>query len=160
MKESFGSLTFEGVKNNFLDVVKNRFFCFAGTAARKEFWQYIPVLAIVYAIIAAIIGVVCRILLPATITVIVLQALLVLFWLSILGVTARRLHDVGKSGLLQLLFLIPSLASNILVHIGISGIGWLLWLLHVISVVGVIVVLILCIGKSRGCGCGCGGERK
>ena len=106
------NLTFAVVKDNFLDVVKNRYFCFEGTADRREFWQYAQVMVIIS--IIPIIGYLAALaLLPATI-----------------GVTTRRLHDIGKSGWLQLLDLIP--------------------------IIGLIIVLTLCIGKTKSCGCGCG----
>ena len=117
VNEGFKSLTFQAVKENFLDVVKNRYFCFEGTAGRKEFWQYALVAAIISVI--PVIGWLAGLaLLPAT-----------------LGVTARRLHDIGKTGWLQILCLIP--------------------------IIGLIVP-ILCIGKAKscGCGCGCGGEEQ
>ena len=120
VKAGCSGISFESVKNNFVDVVKNRYFCFEGTADRKEFWQYILV-AIIVAIIPLIGQLAALALLPAT-----------------LGVTARRLHDTGKSGWLQLIGLIP--------------------------VIGGIIVLILCLGKYKaaekcGCGCCCGEQK-
>ena len=116
VKEGFQSLSFDAVKENFLDVVKNRYFCFEGTAGRKEFWQYALIVFII-SVIPVIGWIASLALLPATI-----------------GVTTRRLHDIGKSGWLQLLYIIP--------------------------IIGLIVP-ILCIGKAGSCGCGCcGGEQK
>ena len=89
VKAGMAGINFESIKNNFIDVVKNRYFCFEGTAGRKEFWQY-ELVAIIVAVIPIIGQLLSLILLPATI-----------------GVTTRRLHDTGKSGWLQLIGIIP-----------------------------------------------------
>ena len=112
VKEGFAQLSFESVKENFIDVVKNRYFCFEGTAAPKEFWQY-TLVSFIISIIPVIGWLASLALLPAT-----------------LGVGARRLHDTGKSGWLQLIAIIP--------------------------IIGGLIVLALCLGKkAEGCGCGC-----
>ena len=120
--------------DNFKDIVTKKYFCFEGRAGRKEFWMYF--LACV--IINAILGVIPK-------AGPILQAVFALATLlPTLGAAARRLHDTGKSGWMQLLAFIP--------------------------VVGVIIVLILCALEGQkeankfgapvaeGCGCGCGCE--
>ena len=111
-KAAFKQISFESVKNNFLDVVKNRYFCFEGNASRAEFWQFYLVCVIINAI-----------------------GLGIFVALPLWGVGARRLHEVGKSGWVQLYALIPF-------------VGWLiplaLWMLKPVE----------------GCGCGCGCEQK
>lgn len=93
-------------------IVTQKYFCFEGRAGRKEFWMWVLAVVIVNAILSVI---------PK-----VGSILSALFFLAILlpylGVTARRLHDLGKSGWLQLLCLIP--------------------------VVGGLIVLILCIPEG------------
>jgi len=79
-KECFSKISFESVKNNFLDVVKNRYFCFEGTASRAEFWQYY----LAFFVLSII----------PFLNFIAIPALLIPFW----GTWARRLHEVGKSG--------------------------------------------------------------
>lgn len=75
-KEAFSSLSFESVKEVALDVLKNRYFCFDGTAGCKEFWQFY--LAAVIICLIPVIG-------PLAMC------------LPMLGVTARRLRDTGES---------------------------------------------------------------
>ena len=132
VKEGFSQLNFESVKNNFIDVVKNRYFCFEGTAGRKEFWQYIivpVVLMVATNILTTILGIILKstgYYIGSTLSTLVSLALVC----PTLGVTARRLHDTGKSGWLQLIGIIPV-------------IGWL-------------VVWALCLGKkAEDCCCCC-----
>ena len=102
------------VIQNFIATVTKKYFCFTGRTDRKTFWQYI----IVYLIVSIILNII-----PG-----VGKILAGLWSLALLcptlGITARRLHDVGKSGWLQLLDLIP--------------------------VIGVLIVLFLCIPAGSG----------
>ena len=92
--------------NNFITIVTKKYFCFEGRAKQGEFWRYVLVYAVIGGILNAI-----------------LPLLGTLWGLALLcptlSVTARRLHDTGKSGWLQLLALIP--------------------------IIGAIIVLVLCI---------------
>ena len=97
---------------NFKNIVSKKYACFDGRADQKEFWYFVLV-NVVVGIILSILDVVIP--LPDILLPIWNLALLV----PSLAVTARRLHDTGKSGWLQLLCLIPV-------------IGW-------------IIVLVLCI---------------
>ena len=133
VKEGFSKLSVNSVKDNFINIIKNRYFCFEGVAKRSEYWQYVLaifVCSIVLSIISTILGIIGLGVVGG-----ILQGL---FNLAILcpslGVAARRLHDTGKSGWLQLIAIIPV-------------IGWL-------------VVLALMLGKSVECECGCGCEQK
>ena len=116
---------------NFQDIITKKYFCFEGRAGRKEFWMFFLANFIINVILSVIpkVGPIIQ----------AVYSLAIL--LPFLGVTARRLHDTGKSGWLQLLALIP--------------------------VVGGLIVLILCIPEGQkeanqygapvaeGCGCGC-----
>ena len=86
--------------NNFITIVTKKYFCFEGRAKRAEFWRY----ALVYAVIGGILNAILPIL-----SFIWSLALLC----PTLSVTARRLHDTGKSGWLQLLALIPFIGGII-----------------------------------------------
>ena len=105
-------MSIQAIIKNFVDTVTQKYFCFEGRTSRDAFWQFFLVYAVV-SIILGIIPVVGKFLVP-------LWNLAILC--PYLGITARRLHDTGKSGWLQLLGLIPF-------------IGWL-------------IVLILCIPEG------------
>ena len=107
-------MTAQTIVDNFKEIVTKKYFCFEGRAGRAEFWQFVLatfIIGFVLGIVDAVIGI---------------QILSGLFSLAILlpslGCTARRLHDVGKSGWFQLLGLIP--------------------------VIGGIIVLVLCIPEG------------
>ena len=85
-------------------IVTQKYFCFEGRAGRKEFWMWFLAVCIVNFILGLIPGKVGMIL-----TAIFSLAVL----LPYLGVTARRLHDTGKSGWMMLLALIPFVGALI-----------------------------------------------
>ena len=117
---------------NFKTILTKKYFCFEGRAGRAEFWQWVLAVIIINVVLSIVEG------------LIGLRSILSgLFCLAILlpelGVTARRLHDRGKSGWLQLIGLIP--------------------------IIGAIIVLIMCIPEGDAgenkygaapCCCGCG----
>ena len=119
--------------NNFKDIVTKKYFCFTGRAGRKEFWMFFLANFIINTILGFIPG-------KPGMIVSVIYALAIL--LPYLGVTARRLHDTGRSGWMMLLALIPF--------------------------VGVIIVIVLCalegqkesnqFGEAPAECCCCGGE--
>ena len=74
---------------------------FSGRASRSEFWFFTLAESIAYAIAGAIDGLIGM----SILSILVGLALLV----PSLAVGARRLHDIGKSGWLQLLLIIPLL---------------------------------------------------
>lgn len=135
VKEGFSKLSVNSVKDNFINIIKNRYFCFEGVAKRSEYWQYalmLVVIDIVVSVVWTILGIVGLGIVGYILHGVINLALLC----PSLGVGARRLHDTGKSGWLQLIAIIPI-------------IGWL-------------IVLVLMLGKSVECecGCGCGCEQK
>ena len=115
--------------DNFVNIVTKKYFCFEGRAGRKEFWMFFLANFIITTILSVI---------PKAGPI--LQAVYSLaILLPYLGVTARRLHDTGRSGWMMLLALIPF--------------------------VGVIIVIILCalegqkeanqFGEPAACCCCC-----
>ena len=104
----------KAIINNYIATVTKKYFCFEGRTGRKAFWTFILVNFVVNFVLSLIPG--------------VGKILAGLWGLAVLcptlGITARRLHDVGKSGWLQLLALIP--------------------------VIGILIVLFLCIPAGSG----------
>ena len=82
------------VLDHFLKVLTKQFACFDGRMSKRDFWLYmIPTLI-------------------ASCIPFVGQLLALALLLPTLGATARRLHDVGKTGWLQLIGLIcPPIGS-------------------------------------------------
>jgi len=104
--------------NEYLGVLK-KYATFSGRARRKEFWMFVLftfVVEIVLAIIDAIIG--------TYNTALGIGLLSGLFYLAILvpsiALNTRRLHDIGKSGWFQLLFIIPI----------VGFILWIIWMVR------------------------------
>jgi|AntRauTorckE6833_2_1112554.scaffolds.fasta_scaffold03546_1 uncharacterized membrane protein YhaH (DUF805 family) len=89
--------------NWFWHPLKNQYADFTGRATRQAFWMY----TLVYLIIAALLSAVG------------IESLSFLFALAVflpsVAITARRLHDIGKSGWWQLLFLIPVIGLIVMI---------------------------------------------
>ena len=93
--------------DNFQSVVTEKYFCFDGRTGFEEFWRYILVIIVLSWI--PVVG----------------QFFFLAFLLPTLGITARRLHDIGQSGWLQLISL---------------------------TLIGALVVLFLCAQPAKGSG--------
>jgi len=103
-------MDFSKVIGNYKTIITQKYVCFEGCAGREEFWYFF----LVNFVISFVLDIVGRAVhFPFLSSLFALAVLL-----PNLAVTARRLHDIGKSGWLQLIALIP--------------------------VIGVIIVLILC----------------
>lgn len=82
---------------------------FSGRASRSEFWWYALVSFIVYIVLVVILQNV----MGNQSTAIIISQLI--FALLLIAAGARRLHDTGKSGWLELLWLIPCVGPIILI---------------------------------------------
>ncbi|MEI9992908.1 MAG: DUF805 domain-containing protein [Rhizomicrobium sp.] len=95
--------------NWFMNVVTQHYFDFNGRARRAEFWWYV----LVYVIAEVILGVLQSILGVG-------QALTSLFGLALflpsLGVSVRRLHDIGRSGWWFLISVIPVVGWILIIY--------------------------------------------
>ncbi|RWE36891.1 MAG: DUF805 domain-containing protein [Mesorhizobium sp.] len=96
------------------------YFNFAGRARRKEYWGYCLFWVVCLLIIFGI-GIFTDVEMgnfdsdvSATVTVGLCGTFLLATFLPGLGMTVRRLHDIGLSGWLYLLILIPSIGSLII----------------------------------------------
>ena len=90
-------MTFQDLVDNFKTILTQKYFCFEGRAGRREFWMWILAVLIIDAILNVIFHFVPGIgLFLARIFELVILC-------PALGVTARRLHDTGKTGWIQLL---------------------------------------------------------
>lgn len=89
---------FKYLVDNFVSMFTKKFFCFEGRAGRKEFWMFFLANFIVNTILGFI---------PGKVGMIIQLIYGLAILLPFLGVIARRLHDIGKSGWMQLLAFIP-----------------------------------------------------
>lgn len=91
----------------FLDVIKGKYADFKGRTGKKDFWMFI------------LFSIIINILLSIIDNIIGMQILSGIFGLAVmipsLAIGARRLHDIGKSGWLQLLAIIPLVGIIILI---------------------------------------------
>ncbi|MCQ2396370.1 MAG: DUF805 domain-containing protein [Lentisphaeria bacterium] len=87
--------------NQFTDALK-QYANFEGKATRKQFWMFVLVCCVIGGILGAI---------SSWLSWLFSLAILV----PSLAIGARRLHDINKSGWLQLLLLIPFIGALILI---------------------------------------------
>ncbi|MEO8224923.1 MAG: DUF805 domain-containing protein [Gammaproteobacteria bacterium] len=111
----------ESVNKFYLDVLKTKYATFEGRAGRQEFWMFTLfniIVSIVLAVIDGILG------LQAGAGMGILGTIygLAVFVPSI-ALGCRRLHDVDKSGWLQLIALIPLIGVLILIFVYFIKLG-------------------------------------
>ncbi len=92
-------MTIDGLINNYIDVVTNKYFSFKGRASRREYWYFYLAnfcIALVLVMLDQIWG---------------MEILSSIYSLAILvpnlAISVRRLHDVGRSGWWYLIAFVP-----------------------------------------------------
>lgn len=103
---------------NFVDIVKNKYMLFAGRARRREFWLFClatVAISVGVTVVAAIFGAL-RLGFLATILNVVLWLFSLAILLPGIGVSVRRLHDIGKDWQYLLLAFIPLVGEIILIY--------------------------------------------
>lgn len=93
----------------YIDVIKNHYFDFKGCTDKKTFWTVLLVNYIVIGVIGFLLKII-NLRLGASVSGLLSLATL----LPMLGICARRLHDIGKSGWMMLVALIPCVGPFIL----------------------------------------------
>jgi uncharacterized membrane protein YhaH (DUF805 family) len=88
----------------FIDPIKNHYFDFEGRVTRKAYWMFSLFSILVMVALSAF---------SSTVGTAVAVALA----LPSLGLAARRLHDVGKSGWWQLVSFIPFIGLVVIIYL-------------------------------------------
>ena len=89
----------------FVDAFK-KYADFSGRASRKQYWMFILIFTIIYIVLAAIDA-----FLGMFVFALIFNLALIIPSISI---AARRLHDTGRSGLWQLIILLPLIGAIVL----------------------------------------------
>ena len=92
----------------FKKVVFHNYANFKGRARRKEYWMF----HLFYILFMVILGIFADFVDEAFAFLVIIFMLAMI--MPVISVTARRLHDVGKSGWLQLITLIPLIGAIVL----------------------------------------------
>jgi len=111
----------EQFNHYFLDTIKKRYADFNGRATRSEYWYFV----LFYIIIAIVLGMLDTFVVNPMMGMSATDAaqggiLQMIFALALIipsiAVGVRRLHDIGKSGWLMLIGLIPLLGALVLIY--------------------------------------------
>jgi uncharacterized membrane protein YhaH (DUF805 family) len=98
----------------FVDTVKNRYVAFTGRADRSEFWYFMLFYVIISIILAIIDSVIFGSGTDSARAGVLSSIFSLVMLLPSLGVSIRRLHDIGKSGWWVLVSLIPLIGFVVL----------------------------------------------
>lgn len=82
----------------FIDAFKN-YADFSGRSRRKEYWMFVLIYSIIYIALAVIDDVLNTVWLATIFILIVI--------IPSISITTRRLHDTGRTGWWQLIYLVP-----------------------------------------------------
>ncbi len=96
--------------NYFVRVVKDNYFNFNGRDTRKQYWMFVLANVIISFVLSFVAGLISSDLARVISSIFSLAILC-----PSLGAAARRLHDTGKSGWLQLIALIPLVGAIVLI---------------------------------------------
>ena len=113
------------INTYFIDVIKNHYFDFNGRATRTQFWLYVLFRwllgLLVYFILVSLIG--------GKIGSILWWTFYLALELPFLGIAARRLHDIGRSGwwlivlyLPFLMYILPAILSMLILFATLIGV--------------------------------------
>ena len=94
-----------------ISVCYRKYFDFKGRASKSEFWSFFLFLAIVGLVLVLLFFVLLG---SEAVAVWVLILLFILNFFPYIAVTARRLHDFGRSGWIQCIFIIGYYADEFL----------------------------------------------
>jgi uncharacterized membrane protein YhaH (DUF805 family) len=131
---------------NFTDTVSRHYVDFEGRIGRAQFWYYI----LVYMVVGILVSIVGSITLSGT----GLRALYGLaLLLPTLGITARRLHDVGRTASWVLLLAVPWALSILMGLVtllsfftfGLFGLLFVFWpIIGLVSLAAVVLLIYFC----------------
>lgn len=138
----------ENIKSNFMkygvDTLKNHYFDFRGRSSRRAYWFFM----LYYFIIAFAAGLISGFLSAPIIYLIVILAMV----LPYLGVTVRRLHDLGLSWMVLLISIVPGILMGLFAYI-IPALSSLFGLLQTLG--NIILVILFCLkGEDKANGWG------
>ena len=92
----------------FLNPVQHHYADFSGRTSRQAFWMFMLFYFLIYVVVAIIAGVIRMEWIAFVFSLAV--------WVPSIAITARRLHDINKSGWWQLIGLIPLLGFIIMIY--------------------------------------------
>jgi uncharacterized membrane protein YhaH (DUF805 family) len=130
---------------HFVDTVTNHYLDFEGRISRAHYWYYI----LVYVVVAIGVSIVANIIRLPFLSSLYGLAL----FLPTLGLTARRLHDVGKPTSWVLILAIPFLLELLLGFLTLASIMFLplfmflagiTWLVSLLALAAAIVIIYFC----------------
>lgn len=135
---SIKSINATNIKENFekygIDTLKNHYFDFRGRSSRRCYWFFM----LYYFIIAFIAGLISGILATPVLYLIVILALI----LPYLGVTVRRLHDLGLSWMVLLISIVPGILMGLFAYM-MPALASLFGLLQTLG--NIILVVLFCL---------------